>query len=194
MRRSLITALGAATTVAALGVSGCTGHDRAEQAGSLPQSPPRVAAPPSESGPPPAPETLADVIHRLADPAVAGVDKLPLVQNTTRQDATALDRFAVALRDGGFAPITVVAADVRWSDTHPGDAVATINITGANAENPGGFSFPMEFRRNGDSWQLTRETADTLLAFGTARTDPAVPDTPPPAQTLPVPPAQTPPP
>ena len=194
MRRSLITALGAATTVAALGVSGCSGHDRSEQAGSLLQSPPRVAAPPSDGGPLPAPEALADVMYRLADPAVAGADKLPLVQHTTRQDATALDRFAAALRDGGFAPITVVAADVRWSDTHPGDAVATINITGANTENPGGFSFPMEFRRNGDSWQLTRETADTLLAFGTARTDPAVPDMDPPAQTLPVPPAPTPPP
>ena len=33
----------------------------------------------------------------------------------------------------------------------------------------------MEFRRAGNGWQLTRQTADMLLAFGNARTAAPVP-------------------
>lgn len=127
-------------------------------------------------------------MSRLADPAVSGADKLSLVQSTVPADGAALDRFATALRDTGFTPVTVSASEIRWSDNHPGNVLATIKVTGpASAPreaSTGEFAFPMEFGRTGTGWQLTRETADMLLAFGNARTDapspPAPGPTPPP--------------
>jgi hypothetical protein len=81
--------------------------------------------------------------------------------------------------------LEVTAADIRWSDRQPGDALATVNITTSNPANPGVFTFPMEFRQDNAGWQLARETADMLLAFGNARTEasaaspsPASPATP----------------
>lgn len=132
---------------------------------------------PNDPGPLPPPEALSDVIARLADPAVAGSDKLALVENTTAADAPALDTFATALRDTGFTPVTVRASDIVSSG--PGDVVATIKVSGPDSGSGGGeFSFPMEFRRAGNGWQLTRQTADMLLAFGNARTAaPALPPT-----------------
>lgn len=126
---------------------------------------------PSAPGPLPPPEALSDVVARLADPAVPGTDKLPLVENTTGADAAALDTFATALRDSGFTPVTVRASDIVASG--PGDVVATIAVTGPNSdagESTEGFSFPMEFRHVGNGWQLTRQTAEMLLAFGNTRT------------------------
>lgn len=124
---------------------------------------------PSDPGPLPPPEALSDVIARLADPAVPGADKLGLVEGSTGADAAALDNFAAALRDNRFTPITVQASDIV--SNRPGDVLATIKMTGPDAGSDGGeFSFPMEFRRAGASWQLTRQTADMLLAFGNART------------------------
>ena len=100
-----------------------------------------------------------------------GKDKLDLVENTTADEAGTIDRFAAALRDGGFTPLTFAASEIRWSDHQPGDALATINVTTSNPANPGGFTFPMEFRPHNGGWQLSRETADMLLAFGNARTE-----------------------
>lgn len=128
-----------------------------------------IAAPPVDPGPLPPPEALTAVMYRLADPAVPGADKLLLVQDTAPVDAATFETFAAALRDGGFTPITFTATDIRPADTRPDDVLATIGVTTSNPDDPGEFSFPMEFRTGGDGWQLTRETADMLLAFGSTR-------------------------
>lgn len=190
MPRTPLTVLSAATTVAALSVCGCS-RDIAAPPPPGPAlsttSTPAGAALPADPGPLPPPGALSDVMTRLADPAVPGADKLPLVQNTVPADAPALDRFAGALRDNGFNPVTVSASEIRWSDSHPGDVLAIVKITGGKpgppGVGPGEFSFPMEFTRAGAGWQLTRETAEELLAFGNARTA-----TPGPPTTAPAPP------
>lgn len=184
MRRTPTAVPSAATTVAALGLlaglslglGGCSAD-----VASPPTDQPTTtsilaaAAPPADAGPLPAPEALSDVMSRLADPAVSGADKLALIQNTAPTDGAALDRFTTALRDTGFTPVTVSASEIRWSDNHPGHVLATIKVTGPDpgpSEAGGGeFAFPMEFGRTGTTWQLTRETADMLLAFGNAHTD-----------------------
>ncbi len=199
MPRHRFSMLSAATVVAALALSGCSNHDESKPAsGPVTPQPSAVAIAPSDPGAAlPAPEALADVIYRLADPAVKGSDKLALVENTTPDDAVTMDRFASALHDGGFTPLTVTATDLRWSDRAPGDALATVNITTTNPANPSGFTFPMEFRPHDGGWQLSRETADMLLAFGNARTEASgaspSPAGPPPASPGPVSPAPTPP-
>lgn len=187
MRRTVVTLLGTATAVASaagavLGIAGCSSPDRATSE-PLSIAPPSIAAPTPDPGPLPPPEALSDVMYRLADPAVAGPDKLALVQDTAPPDAAAFDRFAAALRDTGFAPLRITATELRWSPSHAGDVLATIRIVGTDDDKPGEFSFPMEFHDSGSGWQLTRETADMLLAFGNARADtpPAsAPTTPPP--------------
>lgn len=181
MRRAFRSALGAAVgavaVVTALGVCGCS-HDVAQPAPG-PQTSisetdgfgPSVPTP-TDPGSLPSPQALSDLVARLADPAVPGTDKLPLVENSTAADVAALDTFAAALRDSGFTPVSVRASDIVSS--RPGDVVATINVTGADSgagAGGSGFSFPMEFRRVGNGWQLTRQTAEMLLAFGNARID-----------------------
>jgi hypothetical protein len=193
--------LGAATIVAALALSGCSNHDEAKTAtGPVDPSAPAISAP-STSAALPAPEALTDVLYRLADPAVKGSDKLALVEGTTPDDAATIDKFAAALRDGGFTPLTFTAADIRWSDRQADDALATINVTTSNPANPGGFTFPMEFRSHQGVWQLSRQTAEMLLAFGNARTeatgasprppDAPAPPTPPASPSSPASPAPT---
>lgn len=173
MRRNALTVLGAATIVAALGLSGCSAPAETKSAPSpvVPPAAAQAAPPPADAAPLPPPEALTDVMYRLADPAVPGKDKLDLVENTTADEAGTIDRFAAALRDGGFTPLSFAASEIRWSDHQPGDALATINVTTSNPANPGGFTFPMEFRPHNGGWQLSRETADMLLAFGNARTE-----------------------
>ena len=157
---------------AAVGIAGCSGNDQVSQT-QLTLVQPTAAPPQADPGPLPAPEALADVLYRLADPAVPGPAKLPLVQNSAPADAGPVDRFASAMRDTGFVPITVTATDLRWSPTQPADVVAAVKIT---APEPGNeFTFPMEFTHHGDGWQLTRETAAMLLAFGNARTEALAP-------------------
>ncbi len=172
MRRALIGMMGAATAAASFGVSGCAA-DRAAPPppppGIVGQSAQPPASPPTaDSGPLPAPEALADVLYRLADPGIPGNEKLPLVQDATAPDAAALDTFATALRDNGFAPITVTASEIGWSPEHPGEVVATIEFAAADTDDPEGFSFPMGFRRTDTGWQLTRKTAEELFAIGAA--------------------------
>lgn len=117
------------------------------------------------------------MMARLTDPAVPGAEKLGLVEDTAAPDAAALDRFATALRDTGFTPVTVSASEIRWSEDHPGDVLATIKLSGPDSGSDGSasgeFSFPMEFRRSGAGWQLTRDTAEELLAFGNGPTPPS---------------------
>ena len=197
MPRNPFSVLSAATIVAALALSGCSNHDESKPApSSAPQTSAAAIAPSDPGAALPAPEALADVLYRLADPAVKGSDKLALVESTTPDDAATMDRFASALRDGGFTPLTVTASDVMWSDREPGDALATVKIETSNPANPGGFTFPMEFRPHDGGWQLSRETADMLLAFGNARTEAneagPSPAGPPPASPSPAPPTPTP--
>ena len=164
-----------AAAVVALTASGCSTHHQLRSISeSVTPSPTVIAAP---AGPLPAPAALTDVMYRLADPAIPGVEKLSLVQNATPSEAATLDKFAAALRDGGFAPVTFEATGIRWSDTEPGDALATITVTTTTNPttnpttkpgSPGEFAFPMVFRPTGDGWQLSRETADTLLQFDNA--------------------------
>ncbi|KAA0111773.1 hypothetical protein CIW47_00395 [Mycolicibacterium sp. P1-5] len=162
--------LSAATIVAALSLSGCSVHAEPKSTQSpFEQSSTPLTPPAANAAPLPAPDALTDVLYRLADPAVKGADKLQLVENTTPGDAATIDKFAAALRDGGFTPLTFTASEIRWSDRRPDDALASINITTSNPANPGNFTFPMEFRQDNGNWQLSRETADMLLAFGNAR-------------------------
>ena len=183
MRPTLVTVLSAATTLAALSLCGCS----RDLAATTPDpvtttSGPAAAAPPADAGPLPSPKALSDVMSQLADPAVSGADKLSLVQNAVPADGAALDRFANALRDTGFTPVTVSASEIRWSDDDPGNVLATIKVIGsASAPHEAGtgeFAFPMEFGRTGTGWQLTRQTADMLLAFGNARTEASGPTPP----------------
>ena len=79
----------------------------------------------------------------------------------------------VAVKDAKadlFAATTVMAAtDLAWSDRNPGNVRATVTITTAKPDG-GTFTFPMEFTPVPPGWQLARETADQLLAFGTGPT------------------------
>ena len=172
-----LTATAATLAGAALILSGCAGNGDARSAPTV--TSPRVSASPArpapaDPGPPPPPEALTAVMSRLADPAVPGAEKLPLLQDSTPTDAVTLDRFAAALRDGGFSPVEFKATDVNWAGDQPGDApatvLATVTVTTTNPTKPGDFSFPMEFHSGPDGWQLTRDTAEMLLAFGNSRT------------------------
>ncbi|ORW07805.1 hypothetical protein [Mycobacterium kyorinense] len=163
--------------VAALGLPGCSSGGSGSPAPSTSSSseaaPATTAAP--QSAPVPAPEALTDVLYRLADPAVPGVEKLNLVEGATPDNAAALDKFANALLNGGYAPMTFEARDIAWSDRDPADVVATVDVSTPRRGVPG-FSFPMEFKPYQGGWQLSQRTAETLLAFGAA--PPGAPPTP----------------
>lgn len=160
MRRALSIA-----GVLMLAVSGCSDHRAGQGASttSVSATPVAVSAAPQAL---PQPQALADVMSRLADPAVPGPDKLGLVAGATKADAVSLDSFAAALRDGGYTPVTVTAAELGWSATVPGDVSAMVTITGTKDGPADEFRFPLEFRAHDGGWQLTRETADMLLVFG----------------------------
>ncbi|MGI9123555.1 MAG: hypothetical protein ACR2JM_02220 [Mycobacterium sp.] len=195
MRRAPVQILSAAATTA-LWLSGCAAAPQPSPAvppasTAVPNSGESPASPGVEVPPAPPPQALADVLLKLGDPAVPGAAKLSLVQDAGPPDAAALDAFANALHNSGLTPIAVSASDIRWSDAHPGEVMAIIKITGpaefagphtaAEPDNSGEFAFPMEFRRDGGDWQLTRDTAQELLAFGNARGG----ITPPPGSTTP---------
>ncbi|WP_260753392.1 hypothetical protein [Mycobacterium sp. SMC-8] len=162
----------AATFVAALGLCGCT-HTEHPATTAPPPAPsavesssvPATPIPDAPGGPPlPPPSALTDVMARLSDPAVPGDQKITLIENATPGEAAGLDRFTAALRDNGSLPLAFEARDLAWSSAEPGNVVATVVITPANP--PGGqFTFPMEFAPSDGSWQLTRQTADLLLAL-----------------------------
>ena len=167
MHRSLIVAVTAATAAAVLGVSGCSSGESknsssaAESAAPATSSPP--AAPPAALLPPP--EALTDVLSRLADPNVPGINKVNLIEGATPESAATLDKFTNALRDNGYQPMTFVAENIAWSDKNPSDVMATITVKTAHANN-GAFMFPMEFTPAQEGWQLSKRTAETLLALG----------------------------
>jgi hypothetical protein len=119
------------------------------------------------------------VLGRLADPNVPGTSKLNLVEGATPDSAATLDKFTNALRDNGYQPMTFVADNIAWSDKNPADVVATVTVKTARASN-GVFTFPMEFAPSAGGpggWQLSKRTAQMLLALGNS----PGPSTPPPA-------------
>lgn len=195
MNRHVSLALSAAVVLAALGFSGCTHNQPRIASSAAPPGPPAtstvIAAPPTT--PPPAPETLTDILGRLADPNVPGSNKVNLVEGATPESAATLDKFTNALRDNGYLPMTFNANDIAWSDKNPANVMASVVVHTAR-ENNGTFTFPMEFTPFQGGWQLSRRTAEMLLALGNSPSpsSPAPPGSAPPA--LEPPPAPAPPP
>ncbi|MGO9154541.1 hypothetical protein [Mycobacterium sp.] len=205
MHRNPAYLIGALSAVAAavFGLSGCSSHE-SKPSSSDAQSAAPVPGPTSSPAtvppatPLPPPEALTDVLGRLADPNVLGTNKLNLVEGATPESAATLDKFTNALRDNGYQPMTFVADNIAWSDKNPADVVATITVKTARANN-GVFTFPMEFTPFQGGWQLSKRTAQTLLALGnspglsTPAPAPAPEPTPAPAPTEPSAPAPPPP-
>lgn len=170
MNRHVLAVLSVATAVAAFGLSGCS-HSHSTAVPAITSSTTSVSPGPAAAAltpPVPPPQALTDVLYRLADPSVPGTQKLSLVEGATPDDAGALDRFATALLDGGFAPMNFAADDIAWSDRDPADVSATIHVTTPNP-GVGAFSFPMEFKAYQGGWQLSKQTAAMLLAFGNSQ-------------------------
>ena len=189
--------LSAVTVVAAFGLSGCgqpgepgsatTPAAETSPAPSVGMAPPSV---PSRGGPPlPPSAALTDVMARLSDPAVPGEQKVALIEDGSAGEAAGLDRFSAALRDNGALPLTFEARDLAWSQSDPGNIVATVVIRTADPQAPE-FAFPMEFAPADGSWQLTRQTADLLLELDASGAPPPPAPAPPP----PPPPPEDPPP
>lgn len=109
------------------------------------------------------------MLNRLSDPAVPGADKLVLVEGATDTEIGTLDAFGTALRDNRMLPLEYTVTDVAWSQSRPGYVEANVTATPADPA-AAAFSFPMEFKTVADStpprWQLARQTAELLLAFG----------------------------
>ncbi len=171
--------------MAAFWLSGC-----APQTSTISESvttPPTSTPPSAPAAPLPDPVALTDLLARLADPAVPGADKLPLVQGASAADVTSLDNFTKALQDNHMIPLIFTAGGVAWSDQTPGNVVASVSAAGPDPK-VGGFSFPMEFTPNGPGWQLSRKTADMLLVFGDSPGTPPSPTLPLPPPPEPVPP------
>lgn len=150
--------------VAAFWLAGCA--DEQKPTASTASSTPAAVGASTVQAALPAPETLAGVMSTLADISVPGEQKVGAVQYATPEDETALTKFAQALKDSGFDPVTVTAADLAWSTT-PGNVTADITIAAGNpAVKP--FTYPMEFSPLRDAWQLTQKSADQLLPLGGA--------------------------
>ncbi|WP_156687891.1 hypothetical protein, partial [Mycobacterium sp. Marseille-P9652] len=161
-------ALIAATAMVAIAVAGCGAKPpRIASSPTAPAPPPTsvpVAAPPP-TAPLPGPEALNAVLTRLADPNVPGADKVNLVEDATAESAGQLDKFVSALRDNGYLPMTFAANNIAWSDKNPSHVMATVTVNTAQPANPS-FTFPMEFTPFQGGWQLSRRTAEMLLALG----------------------------
>ncbi|MFV0493971.1 hypothetical protein [Mycobacterium sp.] len=204
MSRHLWITLTAGVAVAVAGLLGCSRGSDSESDSAGDSLPPPTPAATAETPlttvstvatatvPPatelPAPEALTGVLARLADPAVPGGEKLDLVDGSGPDTAGALDRFIAAARDSGYLPMAFEANDIARSSTDPSNVAATVVVTTAN-EDHREFTFPMEFTAAGDGWQLSRKTADMLLAMQSSGTvPPASPEPAPPSN--PAPPAE----
>ncbi|MCV7268601.1 hypothetical protein [Mycolicibacterium doricum] len=160
--RSAVTVLVAAFGLS-VGLGGCGSDKPPAPAPSPVASTPAAAAAPAVPAPLPPPSALTDVLYRLADPNVPGTEKLGLVEDAGPGDAATLDRFGKALADNGYHPMTFDAADLAWAAAAD-DVVATVIARTPPGRTGGDFTFPMEFARTPDGgWQLTRDSADTLL-------------------------------
>lgn len=193
MSGNVCVTLATALTAAAVFVAGCSHNtarqlDSAQTSGPPPTSVTSVAPP---NAPLPAPEALTDVLSHLADPAVPGSNKLGLVQGSTPETAAALDRFTNAARDGGYLPMTFTANNVAWSATDPSDVLATVVIKTGNPDRRE-FTFPMEFTPYLGGWQLSRKTAEMLLALQNSRSSTSPSPAPPPPPSSAPPPSPSP--
>lgn len=202
MHRPLSVALSTATALAAVGLAACSSGHPAGESSTVPSLPPATSGPVAApvTAPLPPPEALTDVLTRLADPNVPGTDKVNLVEGATPESAATLDKFINALRDNGYLPMTFTANDIAWSDQNPSNVKAGIAVHTAQANNAN-FTFPMEFAPFQGGWQLSRRTAEMLLALGKssaaptpgAPVSPAPEPPPPPPAPAPPPPAPPPP-
>nr|WP_297699904.1 hypothetical protein [Mycobacterium sp.] len=109
---------------------------------------------------------------------------MSLIEGATPESAATLDKFTNALRDNGYLPMTFAANDIAWSDKNPSNVKASIAVHTAQANNAN-FTFPMEFAPFQGGWQLSRRTAEMLLALGKS---PAAPTSGAPASPAPAPP------
>ncbi len=188
MHRPLSVALRTATALAAVGLAACSSNRPTSESSTVSSLPPatssQVAAP--VTAPLPPPEALTDVLGRLADPNVPGAAKVSLVEGATPESAATLDRFTTALRDNGYLPMTFAANDIAWSDKNPSNVKASIAVHTAQPNNAN-FTFPMEFAPFQGGWQLSRRTAEMLLALGKS---PAAPTSEAPAGPAPAPPPE----
>jgi hypothetical protein len=195
MHRHLSSALSAATVLAVLAGSACSSNPPRIASSATPAAPPPastvVAAPPTAPLPPP--ETLTDLLGRLSDPNVPGGNKVNLVEGATPESAATLDKFTNALRDNGYLPMSFTANDIAWSDKNPSNVMASIVVHTARPNN-GNFTFPMEFTPFQGGWQLSRRTAEMLLALGNSPTSTPPPSGAPASTAPPPPPATEPPP
>ncbi|KUI21776.1 hypothetical protein AU195_02960 [Mycobacterium sp. IS-1496] len=162
--------------VAAFGLSWCLSGCGSDNPPAPPPAPvsstPAAAPAPPVPAPLPPPIALTDVLYRLADPAVPGTEKLGLVEDAGPGDAAALDRFGKALADNGYHPMTFDAADLAWA-AESDDVVATVIARTPPGRTGGDFTFPMQFARTPDGgWQLTRDSADTLLEVDAGQSPP----------------------
>ncbi|BBZ40026.1 hypothetical protein [Mycobacterium conspicuum] len=181
--------LGVVIAAALLALSGCSSHESKPAASDAQSAAPVTSPPPAvpPAAPLPPPEALTDVLARLADPNVPGTNKLNLVEGATPESAPTLDKFTNALRDNGYQPMTFVADSIAWSDRNPADVQATVTVKTARANN-GVFTFPMEFAPFQGGWQLSKRTAQMLLALGNSPAPSATPSASPPAPPAPAPP------
>jgi hypothetical protein len=125
---------------------------------------------------------------------VPGINKVNLVEGATPDSAGTFDKFTTALRDNGYLPMAFAANDVAWSDKNPSHVMATVTVNNAHA-NKGNFTFPMEFTPFQGGWQLSRRTAETLLALANSAVGTTPPANPAPPAPGPAPaPESTPPP
>ncbi|AFC43607.1 hypothetical protein [Mycobacterium intracellulare] len=195
MHRPLSVALSTAIALAVVGLAACSSKHPASESSTVSSLPPatssQVAAP--VTAPLPPPEALTDVLARLADPNVTGDAKVSLVEGATPESAATLDKFTNALRDNGYLPMTFAANDIAWSDKNPSNVKASVAVHTAQADNAN-FTFPMEFAPFQGGWQLSRHTAETLLALGKSPAAPSsgAPASPPEPAPPPPPPAPEP--
>lgn len=190
MRRQLCVALAA---VAAFGLPACSPSKSTvslpPSSRAAPASPTSPAAVDPPAVPLPAPSALTDVLSRLSDPNVPAAEKVNLIEGATPENAGTLEKFTTALRDNGYLPMTFAANDIAWSDNNPANIKAVVTVNSAKADN-GNFTFPMEFTPFQDGWQLSRRTAEMLLALSksSAPTAPTPPAPPPGEAPAPAPP------
>ncbi|ORW82396.1 hypothetical protein, partial [Mycobacterium sherrisii] len=192
MPRHLSLTLSTAAAAAALGLASCAHSEpkvlpSSSSATALPTSTPLiVTAPPT--APLPVPEALVGVLNRLVDPNIPAVNKVDLIEGATPGTPATLDKFINALRDNGYLPMSFVANNVAWSDKNPANVVATVTVNTAKGNN-GVFTFPMEFAPFQGGWQLSRHTAEMLLALSNSRAPESSPTASP---AVPLPPPATP--
>lgn len=184
MSGNVCVTLAAVIALTTVSLTGCS-HDAARRMDSADSSLPAAtsSAPESPNAPLPPPEALTDVLSRLADPAVPGSEKLNLVEGSTPETASALDRFTNATRDGGYLPMTFAANNIARLAKDSSKVTATVVVTTANPERRD-FTFPMEFNSFQGGWQLSRKTAEMLLALRNSRSSttappPSAPEPPP---------------